>query len=150
MPELDIWIYWVVIGIILIIVEMFTPGFVLGLIGVSAILSGVAAYIGFGSYVQTIVFIISNFILFIFVRKIIYSYFNSSNSDIKTNVEALSGKKAIVTKKISIEEPGEVKIGGELWYAAPVDNSVIEKDTWVEVVKIEGSKAIVKNIIGGK
>jgi membrane protein implicated in regulation of membrane protease activity len=147
MPELAIWVYWVVSGIVLIIVEMFTPGFVLGLIGLSAIFGGITAYLGFGSYVQTGVFIVSNFVLFIFIRKIIYSYFSSENNDIKTNVDALAGKKAKVTKKISPHDHGEVKIGGELWYALSDNDSIIEEGEFVEVLEIQGSKAIVKKII---
>lgn len=150
MPELAIWVYWVVTGIVLIIVEMFTPGFVLGLIGLSAILSGISAYMGFGPYIQTAVFIVSNFVLFIFIRKIIYSYFSSENNDVKTNVDALAGKKAQVTKKISPQDHGEVKIGGELWYAVSDNDNIIEQGEFVEVIEIQGSKAVVKKIIRGE
>lgn len=143
MPQLDIWVYWVVIGVIFMIIEMFTPGFVLGLIGFSAVISGLSAYLGFGRYVQIIVFIVSNLILFTFIRKIIYSYFSNGEKDVKTNIDALQGKKGKVVKKIAPDEHGEVKVGGEIWYAVADDDSVIEVDSWVIVREVSGSKLIV-------
>ena len=41
---------------------------------------------------------------------------------------------------------GQIKIGTEVWSAKSEDESVIEENSKVEVVKIDGVKAVVKKI----
>jgi membrane protein implicated in regulation of membrane protease activity len=42
---------------------------------------------------------------------------------------------------------GQIKIGTEAWSAKSVDDTFIAKDTEVEIIKIDGVKAIVKPLI---
>jgi membrane-bound ClpP family serine protease len=44
------WILWTVLGVILIIAEVFTPGFVLLWFGVGALAAALASIIGFGLF----------------------------------------------------------------------------------------------------
>jgi len=59
-----------------------------------------------------------------------------------SNVDALIGKKALVTEAIHPKAPGVVKISGENWRAVSEQDS-FDKDQWVEIVKIEGASVIV-------
>ncbi|PLX18108.1 MAG: hypothetical protein C0601_05445 [Candidatus Muiribacterium halophilum] len=146
MPELDIWIYWVVSGVMLMIAEIFTPGFVLALFGVAAIIAGIVAkFMPDAMTTQIGVFAASTFVLFVFVRKLLYGYFEKDAKQILTNADALVGKTGKVKSKVSVDSHGEVKVGGESWYAVPdMDEVIIEEGEKIVVLKVEGSKLIVK------
>jgi membrane protein implicated in regulation of membrane protease activity len=63
---------------------------------------------------------------------------------VKTNVEGLVGRHALVTKKISEFDRGEVKLEGRIWSAYSENGITINEGTKCEVVRIEGVKAIVR------
>jgi membrane protein implicated in regulation of membrane protease activity len=64
---------------------------------------------------------------------------------IKTNVNDLVGRDALVTKQITKFSKGEVKIKGQIWTAIAENDDDIEEGKECIVVRIEGVKAIVKN-----
>ena len=66
------------------------------------------------------------------------------NKRIKSNIDALVGQKAIVTKNIKVHGNGLVKVGGEVWTAKSLDNVEIPKNTIVSVVRVTGNRLIVK------
>ena len=60
-----------------------------------------------------------------------------------SNVDALIGKKALVTEPIGPMAPGVVKIHGESWRAVS-EQAHFEKNQWVEIEKVEGASVIIK------
>lgn len=95
--------------------------------------------------IQSIVFIIVTVVVLIFLRPIAVKYIN--NKAEKTNVDSLIGKKAKVLEDIdNLNAKGQVSIDGMEWTARSEDGSEIKKDALVEVVAIEGVKAIVKQV----
>ena len=95
--------------------------------------------------VQTAVFVISSTIL-IFATKPFVKKF-AKTKDVKTNAYSIIGKNAIVTKDIdSINGKGQIKVDSETWSAVGKDDMNIEKGTEVEILKINGVKAIVAPI----
>ena len=135
------WIIWVTIGIICIIVEIFTPGFLFLSFGVGAILTGLAALIIPSITFQVFTFSLITFIVFMLSRK--FSKKLISKNYEETNVKALIGKTGKVTQEIPTNEKGYVKIGGEEWAAVSEDNKEIKKDARVTVNNIDGNKVIV-------
>jgi membrane protein implicated in regulation of membrane protease activity len=63
---------------------------------------------------------------------------------VKTNVHDLVERDALVVKKISKFDKGEVKIKGQIWTALTVDDEEIDEGTECVEVRIEGVKAIVR------
>ena len=60
-----------------------------------------------------------------------------------TNVDALTGKHALVLEQVA-EHAGQVKLGGEVWTARPLDTTeVYPPGTTVTVMKIDGATAVV-------
>jgi membrane protein implicated in regulation of membrane protease activity len=60
--------------------------------------------------------------------------------DQPTNVDAIVGKTGVVKKRIAAQEPGMVKLGGEVWRAeltGPRD-AALEAGTTVRVESVEG------------
>lgn len=141
---MDIWMIWVIAGIICVIIEIFTPGFFFMSIGTSAIITGLFALIISNIYIQFAIFIIISSLIFVNIKKLSKKFFKVEGAP--TNVFALIGKEAIVTKKITKTNKGYVKIGGEIWSADSIDKKPIEVGKTVVVEKIEGNKVIVKDL----
>ena len=140
----DPWIIWVVMGIICVIIEIFTPGFLFLSFGVGAILTGLTALIIPSITFQVLTFAIITLIVFMLSRKFSKKLISTNYEE--TNVKALVGKTGKVTQEIPANEKGYVKIGGEEWAAISKDNNQITKDTRITVKNIEGNKVIVTAI----
>ena len=141
----DPWIVWVAIGIICIIIEIFTPGFLFLSFGVGAILTGLAALIIPSIAFQILTFAVITLVVFLLSRKLSKKMISADYEE--TNVKALVGKTGKVTQQIPTNEKGYVKIGGEEWAAVSKDNKEIAKDARVTVDDIEGNKVIVTVIV---
>ena len=141
----DPWIVWVAIGIICIIIEIFTPGFLFLSFGVGAILTGLAALIIPSIAFQILTFAVITLVVFLLSRKFSKTLISADYEE--TNVKALVGKTGKVTQQIPTNEKGYVKIGGEEWAAVSKDNKEIAKDARVTVDDIEGNKVIVTVIV---
>jgi len=138
------WIIWVALGIICVIIEIFTPGFLFLSFGIGAILTGLIALIIPSITFQILAFAVITLIVFILSRKFSKKFISSNYED--TNVKALIGKTGKVTEKIPANEKGYVKIGGEEWSAVSKDKIEIPKDTRIKVNDIEGNKVIVTTV----
>lgn len=144
----DPWIIWVAVGIICVIIEIFTPGFLFLSFGIGAILTGIAARIIPSIAFQILTFAIITLIVFMLSRKLSKKLISTNYED--TNVKALLGKTGKVIQEIPANEKGYVKIGGEEWAAVSKDNKEIKKDTRVRISDIDGNKVIVTLIEEGK
>ena len=112
---MEIWMIWIAIGILCLIIEIFTPGFLFMSFGIGAILTGLTATFISNITVQIVIFTIITFILFINLRKLSKKLIPESSE--KTNVSALIDKIGVVTKFIPEFGRGYVKVDGEEWSA---------------------------------
>ncbi len=143
------WILWMVLGVGLIIAEIFTLGFVLLWFGIGAVAAAFVGLLGGGMLLQFLVFAIISIALTAMSRTIFANYFSHSDTDrVKTGVEALPGKIGTVTaaSKGALSE-GAVKVYGSTWTAFPVDgeSELIEGEK-VEVVEVRGSSIYVRRV----
>ena len=76
------------------------------------------------------------------LRPIAKRYFQQNES--KTNIDSIIGNIATVTKTILPDDRGEVKHKSQYWLAISTDNKIIEANTKVVIVAVEGAKLIVK------
>jgi membrane protein implicated in regulation of membrane protease activity len=79
-----------------------------------------------------------------FGREVLQRYFEVNKEIKPSTIDALIGRTGIVVKEINKDEPGLVKLNGEVWSATSVNSIVIPKDANVVVEKIDGVKLIVK------
>lgn len=141
---MEIWHYWIIAGIVLLILEIFTPGFLLASFGIGAFAGSAGAYLGVGLKYQLLVFSITSLIVFFGIRPAYKKYFGRFDDQRKTGTDALVGKSCKVTESIDNDSgEGRVRIGGELWKACSQDGSVIDRGDVVIVAKIEGATAYV-------
>ena len=133
---------WSLLFGLCIIFELSSPGLFFFLsFAFGALAATGTAWFEFTTVIQVTVFLgvsaVSFMVLRWYARRI-------GKEDVQTNVYALKGKKGVVLAKITPLERGWVKIDGETWAAAPVDNCSFEKDEIVEVVSISGAHVKVR------
>lgn len=138
-------ILWLAAVVVLLVIEIATLGLTTIWFAGGALIAGIAAVTGAGSIVQFVIFLIVSLILLIFTRPVAVKYLNVNRT--RTNAESLIGKEAVVTQTVeNLKNQGQVICRpGIEWTARTGDNeTVIEKDTVVEIERIEGVKLIVK------
>lgn len=141
------WILWSLLGVILIIAEIFTLGFVLFWFGIGAFTAALAGFLGFGMVVQFIVFAVVSIALTVMSRTIFANYFSHNDETaVKTGIDALPGQIGTVTSasKGALNE-GAVKVYGSTWTAFPVNGeAALTEGEKVEVVSVKGSSIYVR------
>src|SRR5688500_12378906 len=118
-------ILWIILGVGLIIAEIFTIGFVLFWFGIGALAAALTAWLGFGFGLQFLVFAIVSIALTALSRTIFVKFYSHGDADLKkTGVDGLPGQIGTVTlaSKGTLNE-GAVKAYGTVWTAFPVDSS---------------------------
>jgi membrane protein implicated in regulation of membrane protease activity len=81
-------------------------------------------------------------ILFIFTRPIAIKKLKVGKE--KTNIDSLIDQEAIVTKKISKFESGEIKLKGKYWTAISENGEDLNENDNCRVIRFEGVKAIIR------
>lgn len=138
------WVFWLIAAGIFFIIEMATIGFLVFWLGIGALLAMVTSFITDSILIQAIVFIISSTLLLIFTRPLVDKFIKVPK-EVKTNAYSIIGKKGIVISKINnIEGVGQIKIDGDVWSAKSATDEDIPENTEVEIVEIDGVKAVVK------
>ena len=136
--------YWLISGIILMIGEIFTPGFLLASFGIGALGGSLSAYLGYEIALQLTVFSIATLTVFIGIRPVYLKILYSSDEQIETGVKAFIGNTYKVTEAIiNVENTGRVKIGSESWRARSETDAIVEAGELVVVSSVEGSTLIV-------
>ena len=138
------WQIWIIIAGFFFIIEMATVGFLVFWFGIGALIAMIVSLFTSNILIQTTVFVFSSALLLFLTRPFV-NKFTKKDSEVQTNAYSIIGKKGIVIKDIDpIAGKGQVKIGTEIWSAKSSDDRKIEKGLEVEILEIEGVKAIVK------
>jgi membrane protein implicated in regulation of membrane protease activity len=149
-----IWIVWVVLGLVLMIAEIFTQGFVLLWFGVGALCAALADMIGLGYPLQFLVFFIVSVALTAASRTIFASHFarGKEGAGLKTGMDSLPGKVGtVVTSSRGSMHEGAVKVFGSTWTAYPDEGEPpLEAGDRVVVERIQGASIYVRRFEGGR
>lgn len=136
-------VFWLVVFLILLAIELMTLGLTTVWFAVGALFALLIAFLD-GSFIwQMISFVVVSIVVLIFLRPFAVKYINKGTE--KTNVEGVIGKTAKVTQTISnIDGKGEVIIDGMNWTARSDEDEEIKENELVTVLRVEGVKVIVK------
>lgn len=136
-------IFWLVLLIVLLGIEMATMGLTTIWFAGGALVAILAALLHAPIIVQIVLFFLVALVLVIFTRPVAVRYFNKDR--IKTNVESIVGKQAIVTEEIdNLQAKGKVTVNGQEWTArSAVAGKSIEAGAVVTVVSVSGVKLMV-------
>ena len=147
------WIFWCVLGAILIVAEIFTSGFVLLWFGIGALLAAFASFIGIDSLaIQFLIFAGVSIALTAASRTIFINYFSREKPEnaLRSGVDALPGKVGTVvsSSKGALNE-GAVKVFGSTWTAYPAPGEQpLEAGERVCVESVEGASIYVRRVGG--
>src|SRR6059058_2207332 len=149
--ESYLWIFWAILGAILIVAEIFTTGFVLLWFGIGALAAGLAGLLGVHSIiVQFLIFAIVSIALTTASRTIFVNYFSNEKSggDLKTGMDSLPGKiGTVVSSSRGAMNEGAVKVFGSTWTAYPVEGEEpLEAGDRVEVERVAGASIYVRRV----
>ena len=139
------WQIWLIVAGVCFIIEMMTVGFLVFWFGIGALITMIVSFFfPENLLLQTSVFIISSTLL-IFLTKPFVDKFTKSDKKVKTNAYSIIGKKGIVTQDINPTQGiGQIKVAGEVWSAKTTDGSIIKKGSQIEIIQIDGVKAVVE------
>ena len=138
------WQFWIILAGLFFVIEMATVGFLVFRFGVGSLIAMVISLFTSNLAIQTAVFVFSSTILLFFTRPFV-NKFTKKEKEVQTNAYSIIGKKGIVIKTIDpMAGEGQVKIGTEVWSAKSSEDRKIEKGLEVEILEIDGVKAIVK------
>jgi membrane protein implicated in regulation of membrane protease activity len=137
------WI-WAILTVIFTIIEGFTLGLTTIWFAIAALIMVFVSFLPVPFVYQIIIFLCLSAALLIFTRPIAIKKFKTGR--VKTNVDSLAGKHALVTKQIGEFDKGEVKVDGQIWSARSEDASVINEGAKCEVVRVEGVHAVVRSL----
>jgi membrane protein implicated in regulation of membrane protease activity len=143
------WILWVVLGVCLIIAEVFTLGFVLFWFGLGALAAALVGFLGLGFLWQFMAFAVVSLALTAMSRKIFADYYSHGDEDlVKTGVDALPGQiGTVTTESRGALNEGAVKVFGSTWTAFPIDDEMpLVEGEKVEVVRVQGSSIFVRKV----
>ncbi len=149
------------VGVIMLIVEMFTPGVgVSGAVGVLALIAAVVLQIGWGSpstalYIVAIVLLIIILALILFIRSfqrgslsrsflvLDENISGSSSSRGQQTEQSLAGQEGVTLTGL---RPAGIALFGEERRDVVTNGMFIEKDTPVRIVTVEGLRIVVEAI----
>lgn len=139
--------FWIIAAVVLLGIELLTPGFLVIFFSVSAIFAAITSLFSSNIFIQCTVFILAAILMIPFGRPLLQKYFNVNKEVQSSTVDALVGKKAFVTKDIKNDETGLVKFEGRVWSAISISDEEIKVGEPVKIVSVEGVKVVVtKNI----
>jgi len=140
--EIIMIVFWALIIVITIIVEINTFDLVSLWFTVGAIVAIILAALKIEPLVQIGVFVGISLVLIIALKPLTKNI-RSGKSIVKTNADRVVGMVGVVTKNITPGDVGQVKVDGELWHAINQDGKTILEGKNVSIKAISGIKLIV-------
>ncbi len=137
---------WLGVTVLAAVVE----GLTTQLISIWFVTGGIAAFLtalcGGPLWMQALLFsgvsVLALIVTRPFVRKI------TKSRRVPTNADRYLGQEGLVLEEINNQTAqGQVKVLGSIWTARTEDGSVLQKDTRIEVVRLEGVRLVVREKI---
>jgi membrane protein implicated in regulation of membrane protease activity len=135
---------WLLILVACIVIEIITMGLTTIWFAGGALAAAVAAAFSLPLWLQITLFVAVSLILLYLTRPIAVKYFNKDR--VKTNVESLIGRQAIVISEIdNLQGTGQITVGGQEWSARNVEEAVkLPVGSVVVVRAVSGVKLMVE------
>ncbi|HEX6073942.1 MAG TPA: NfeD family protein [Micromonosporaceae bacterium] len=137
-------VIWLIIGIGLVVAEVFTVDLVLLMFAVGALAAAGTALLTDSLVAQVVVFAVVSVLALAGVRPLIKKRMSHHADDgTPLSVAAVEGAAAVVLERVDTDH-GLVKIQGDTWTARAFDaTQVMEPGERVKVVEVKGATALV-------
>ncbi|GHU63612.1 protease [Clostridia bacterium] len=137
-------VVWVTVFVICLVVEALSFNLTTIWFAIAALFAFLVALFGGSFFLQIIIFIGVTALCLIVTKPTVLKYFQRQ-PQIRTNVDALIGKKARVTIEINNTlNKGNVVVGGNVWMARAIDDRLIISENSIVVIEaVQGVKLLV-------
>lgn len=140
---MEIWHLWMVGGIVLLVVEMFTPGFVAAAVAVGCLAAVLPAFLGAGPAWQLGALGVGTLAVFVGARPFLRTHLAPVDG-YASNVDALVGRDGTVVEAGDGPETApRVLVSGEEWRAVSASGEALVAGQEVTVVGVDGNKLVV-------
>ena len=140
---IEAWQVWLGLGVLLGVAEMAILDLILVMLAVGAFAGMITAVLGAPVVAQMLVAGAASVAMLALVRPNLVKRLHTG-PELTMSHHRLVGQQGIVTQELSSLAPGQVRLGGELWTAAPYDETRrIAPGETVEVLQIRGATAYV-------
>lgn len=138
------WHIWLIVGVVLFILEIFTPTMFFINLAVAAMLAAVPSFYGLDIMYQVICFGIVSALSFAFLRPLLLGRLNkgSDQSDVQGKY---IGKTAKTVTEVT-NTSGRIAVFGEEWDARSENGEVIPAASVVTITSIEGITMFVRHL----
>jgi membrane protein implicated in regulation of membrane protease activity len=133
---------WLGLVVLLTVIEALTMGLTTIWFACGALVMVFVSLTRIPFVAQATVFLAVSGALLAFTRPLAVKKLKAGS--VKTNIDSLIGKEALVIKQITRFEKGEIKLNGQIWSARSEDGSDIAQNEKCRVMRIEGVQAIVR------
>jgi membrane protein implicated in regulation of membrane protease activity len=142
--DILLWV-WALLALIFFVAEIFTAGFFLVCFGIGAVVAAGLAYFEVDIIWQMVAFIATSLITLALLRP--FAGRVAAHTPNPGGIDRVIGKRAVVLEEINpLVATGRVRIEREEWRADSIDGAIVPKDAVVEVVRVSGTRVIVKAI----
>lgn len=143
-PKVVMIIVWIVFIIGTAIIELSTADLVSIWFTIGGIGALIATFLNADVWLQAVIFVAISTIAIIATRPIAKKM--QQKEIIKTNADRIIGQHAIVTKQISLDEIGEVKVEERTWRAVTNEDVTFSVGEKVKIEAISGAKLIITKL----
>jgi len=140
-------VFWAVATVAFIVLELVTIGLTSIWFALGALCALISAVLRAPLWLQIIWFFVISIATLLLTRPLVKKYINGKT--LPTNADRVIGTVAMVTERIdNLAGQGVVLADGKSWSARSADGAVVEADTRVTVLEIQGVKLIVEPASG--
>ena len=139
--------YWLILGVVLIIVEVTTPGLVLVFFGLSALVVALLALVipSMPEGVAWLLFAVFSVVFLFTLRRWFRKVFTGKRSQVQDELRNdIAGRTAVVVVRIQPDQPGKVEFHGTNWQA--VSSETLEPGVQVRIVKQDSITLTVERV----
>ncbi len=142
--DMNLEFLWLVLAIVFVVIELLTSSFGIIFLALGSFCTYfVAKFTDLGINWQLGTLFAVSLIAFVCIRPFALRFINKKNSGIKTNCDALIGRRVLVSETIDPKaNTGQVLIDGEVWKATA--DVQIDKNEYVEIIKQDSLLLTVK------
>lgn len=143
---MEMWIIWMIVAILLVVVEVMTQMLLAICFAAGALVAMISSLLGVDLVWQIVIMAIVSIIVYFTALPMFRRFHNNKTShSARTGMDALLGRRCVVTKEILPGKTGRVRIDGDNWQAiAPEVMEMIPVGTEVEVISYDSIILTVK------
>jgi membrane protein implicated in regulation of membrane protease activity len=139
--------FWVIVAIVFAIAEVMTVALFAAFIAVGALGAAVVSLMGFNLLVQAIVLGIIGVVGILVARPYLVERLHIGRPALRSGADSMVGQQTLLIEPIGgLEQPGHVRIAGEMWPALTEDGSPLPATTPVVVTALRSTVLIVRPV----